>query len=69
MKIRKSQGFKSGYIKIQNLSSVENINYNNMEYINYISEDVNSHLSNYSNAELLPGSMKNIYNNELPVEL
>ena len=35
-----------------------------MEYINYISEDMNSHLSNYSDAELLPGSMKNIYNNE-----
>ena len=35
-----------------------------MEYINYISKDVNSHLSNYSDAELLPGSMKNIYNNE-----
>jgi hypothetical protein len=35
-----------------------------MEYINYISKDMNSHLSNYSDAELLPGSMKNIYNNE-----
>ena len=35
-----------------------------MEYINYIGEDVDLHLSNYSDAEFLPGSMKNIYNNE-----
>ena len=34
-----------------------------MEYINYIGEDVDLHLSNYSDAKLLPGSMKNIYNN------
>ena len=35
-----------------------------MEYINYIGEDVDLHLHNYSDAEFLPGSIKNIYNNE-----
>ena len=34
-----------------------------MEYINYIGEDVDLHLHNYSDAEFLPGSIKNIYNN------
>ena len=35
-----------------------------MEHIYYIAEDTNTDLSKYSDAQLLPGSIKNIYNNE-----
>ena len=35
-----------------------------MEHIYYIAEDTNKYLSKYSDAQLLPGSIKNIYNNE-----
>ena len=35
-----------------------------MEHIYYIVEDINTDLSKYSDAQLLPGSIKNVYNNE-----
>lgn len=49
IKIRKSRGFKSGYIKINNLSSVENINYNNNNnsYELYVNNSKNTKQKSY----------------------